>query len=66
MSLQNRLARLEQVHPQADTREPLLVEFISYDDDDTEPELAGILYEYNGQPERRLNRQELEQVKNEY
>jgi len=60
MSLQNRLARLEQVHPQADTREPLLIEFVGDDENDSSPELAGILYTYDGNEPKHLTPAELE------
>ena len=61
MNLQQRLHQLEQTQPMQDAREPLLIEFISNDPDEPS-ELAGILYRYNGQPEQRLNSQELKDL----
>ena len=52
MNIQQRLTQLERVTaPAKDTREPILVKFIGYDQDDPDPErLAGILYIYDGVP----------------
>lgn len=52
MNIQQRLTQLERVTaPAKDTREPILVKFIGYDQDDQDPErLAGILYIYDGVP----------------
>ena len=52
MNIQQRLTQLERVTaPAKDTREPMLVKFIGYDQDDPDPErLAGILYIYDGVP----------------
>lgn len=63
MNIQQRLTQLERVTaPAKDTREPILVKFIGYDQDDPDPErLAGILYIYDGVPasEYRLNPEQL-------
>ena len=63
MNLQQRLTKLEQVtSPAKDTREPILVKFLGYDQDDPDPNrLAGILYIYDGVPasEYRLNPEQL-------
>ncbi len=52
MNIQQRIAKLEQVtNPAKDTREPILVKFIGYDQDDPDPDrVAGILYIYDGVP----------------
>lgn len=63
MNIQQRLTKLEQVtSPAKDTREPILVKFLGYDQDEPDPDrLAGILYIYDGVPasEYRLNPQQL-------
>lgn len=63
MKIQQRLTKLEQVtSPAKDTREPILVKFLGYDQDDPDPDrLAGILYIYDGVPasEYRLNPEQL-------
>ena len=60
MNLNARLTKLELTQPTKDTREPLLVKFIGYDDDETNPKLAGILYTYDGDEPKHLTSQELE------
>lgn len=62
MNLNARLTKLELTHPPKDTREPLLVKFIGYDDDGTNPDIAGILYTYDGNEPKHLNKQELEAI----
>lgn len=63
MNIQQRLTQLERATlPAKDTREPLLVKFLGYDQDEPDPErLAGILYIYDGVPasEYRLNPEQL-------
>ena len=52
MNIQQRLTQLERVTaPAKDAREPILVKFIGYDQDDPDPDrLAGILYIYDDLP----------------
>ena len=63
MNIQQRLTQLERViAPAKDNREPLLLKFIGYDQDEPDPDrLAGILYIYDGVPasEYRLNPEQL-------
>jgi len=62
MNIQQRITKLEQtIAPAKDTREPLLLKFIGYDDEPNPKRLAGILYIYDGVPatEYRLNPEQL-------
>lgn len=61
MNLAKRLYRLEQHHPTKVKREPLLLEFIGHDE--TNPEMAGILYNYDGSEPRYLTPKDLEAIK---
>ena len=62
MNIQQRLTQLERaIAPAKDTREPLLVRFLGYDDEPDPDRLAGILYIFDGVPasEYRLNPEQL-------
>lgn len=63
MNIQQRLTQLERaIAPAKDLREPILVKFIGYDQDDPDPDrLAGILYIFDGVPasEYRLTPEQL-------